>query len=326
MTRRRSGTFAEMIIDVTYRSNKFQIDLGSSSHLLLLNLKERIYEAVKVPVHVQKLMIRKKLIVGTEHDTKPLVEFAFEEWEKISVIGATEQELAQVLSRDQKLKQKTPLKSARPYEERSSAKPISMFGTIEVLTHVRYLNQQKALQLMKNLSEDLGVRNIMLAYGWKVSKLLEICPVERPDILGYNMNQGSVIALRLRTNDLSGFRAESVIRRTLVHELTHMVHSEHNHEFWALNRQLNQEVVSRNWTKSGGNQLSSREFYQESGLGSVSGTSAAVSGGVFKLGGKSVPEKSRRELLADAAQARLSQQEQEEMDSCGQQKSKKTTD
>jgi hypothetical protein len=46
------------------------------------------------------------------------------------------------------------------------------------------------------------------------------------------------ISLRLRTDDLRGFRKYARIRETLVHELAHMVHSEHDSSFKALNSQV----------------------------------------------------------------------------------------
>jgi hypothetical protein len=42
-------------------------------------------------------------------------------------------------------------------------------------------------------------------------------------ILGYNLNNGQEISLRLRTDDYAGFRKYLAIRKTLVHELTHNV-------------------------------------------------------------------------------------------------------
>ena len=42
-------------------------------------------------------------------------------------------------------------------------------------------------------------------------------------VLGYNVNKGREISLRLRTDDYGGFRKYLRIRETLVHELAHMV-------------------------------------------------------------------------------------------------------
>ena len=44
-------------------------------------------------------------------------------------------------------------------------------------------------------------------------------------ILGVNINGGQEISLRLRTDDLRGFRRYDRIRETLCHELAHMVRS-----------------------------------------------------------------------------------------------------
>ena len=69
-------------------------------------------------------------------------------------------------------------------------------------------------------------------------------------ILGVNINQGQEISLRLRTDDLRGFRRYDRIRETLIHELAHMVFSEHDNNFKALNSQLLREAAAHDWTKS----------------------------------------------------------------------------
>lgn len=62
----------------------------------------------------------------------------------------------------------------------------------------------------------------MKARKWSVGELIELTPFEA-SILGYNRNAGQLIALRLRTDDLSGFRHYDSIRKVLLHELTHNV-------------------------------------------------------------------------------------------------------
>ena len=66
------------------------------------------------------------------------------------------------------------------------------------------------------------------AYRWSVGKLSEMPPegkvgVSPVCILGVNINAGQEISLRLRTDDLRGFRRYDRIRETLIHELAHMV-------------------------------------------------------------------------------------------------------
>ena len=63
---------------------------------------------------------------------------------------------------------------------------------------------------------------------WQVGCLSEMPPegkvgVSAVCILGVNINRGQEISLRLRTDDLRGFRRYDSIRQTLCHELVHMV-------------------------------------------------------------------------------------------------------
>lgn len=46
-------------------------------------------------------------------------------------------------------------------------------------------------------------------------------------VLGYNVNRGQEVALRLRTDDWRGLRKYARIRETLIHELAHMVRGGH---------------------------------------------------------------------------------------------------
>jgi hypothetical protein len=85
---------------------------------------------------------------------------------------------------------------------------------------------------------------------FKVGLLSEMPPTDFMDdtravscLLGLNINRGQEIKLRLRTNDLRGFRNYQKIRETLVHELTHNVWSGHDNNFKTLNSQLLRECV-----------------------------------------------------------------------------------
>lgn len=68
----------------------------------------------------------------------------------------------------------------------------------------------------------------MARYQWRVGLLSELPPQGKVGIspvcvLGLNVNRGQEIKLRLRTDDLRGFRKYDKIRETLIHELAHMV-------------------------------------------------------------------------------------------------------
>ena len=66
-------------------------------------------------------------------------------------------------------------------------------------------------------------------------------------LLGVNKNKGQEISLRLRTDDLRGFRTYDAIMRTMLHELTHMEISDHNNEFKELCSQLGRDYARLDW-------------------------------------------------------------------------------
>lgn len=120
------------------------------------------------------------------------------------------------------------------------------FGRYEVLQGALYPPPSTALQLLYRLANDVGIIGIMEKHRWKVGLLSEMPPegkvgISQMCVLGYNVNKGQEIALRLRTDDRKGFRKYVTIRQTLIHELTHMVWSEHDDNFKQLNSQLLQE-------------------------------------------------------------------------------------
>ena len=100
-----------------------------------------------------------------------------------------------------------------------------------------------------------AAQGIRLSCRFKVGLLSEMPPTDHMDetravtcLLGLNINAGQEIKLRLRTNDLLGFRNYQRIRETLVHELTHNVWQDHGAGFKTLNSQLLRECVRINGT------------------------------------------------------------------------------
>ncbi|PPD99425.1 hypothetical protein GOBAR_DD03542 [Gossypium barbadense] len=138
----------------------------------------------------------------------------------------------------------------------------------------------EALKRMHMLAADPGIIAIMSKHRWRVGVMTEMAPVgyvgvSPKCILGFNKNHGEEISLRLRTDDLKGFRKYESIKKTLLHELAHMVFSEHDSNFHALDKQLNEEAASLDWTKSTGHALSGirhsenyEEYYVEDGRNS----------------------------------------------------------
>ncbi|KAL0047896.1 hypothetical protein WJX82_002765 [Trebouxia sp. C0006] len=94
----------------------------------------------------------------------------------------------------------------------------------------------EAMKLLFRLAADPGIIGIVSKHRWTVGLLSEMPPegkvgVSPVCILGVNINAGQEISLRLRTDDLKGFRRYDRIRETLCHELAHMVWGSHDPAF-----------------------------------------------------------------------------------------------
>lgn len=166
----------------------------------------------------------------------------------------------------------------------------------------------EALKRMHMLACDPGVIAIMKKHKWRVGIMTEMAPVgyvgiSPKCILGFNKNMGEEISLRLRTDDLKGFRKYESIKKTLLHELAHMVHSEHDANFFALNKQLNEEAASMDWTKSTGHMLSGRKIFDSYEEEFVLEPEITVAG--HRLGGESSSLASARALSGAAAYQRF---------------------
>lgn len=89
-------------------------------------------------------------------------------------------------------------------------------------------DEEKAQFLLEELANDPAILAVMQKYKWTVGCLAEMYPeglvgVDEVCILGLNQNKGEKILLRLRTDDLQGFRIMDSIKHTLYHELAHNV-------------------------------------------------------------------------------------------------------
>lgn len=74
----------------------------------------------------------------------------------------------------------------------------------------------EALKLLHRLAADPGIAGIMTKHCWSVGLLSEMPPegkvgVSPVCILGVNINAGQEISLRLRTDDLKGFRRHALL-------------------------------------------------------------------------------------------------------------------
>ncbi|CAG8524178.1 8473_t:CDS:2 [Diversispora eburnea] len=281
-------------------------------------LKEYLEEKTQIPVDFQKLIYK-----GTLKNDTTLRSNNFKSGIKVMLMGSSQQDIQKIKEFDSKIIHQpfeskseysiNPYKNVKKTEDSSSSK--YTFHNIKVIEH--FPNSDKARELLMKLRDDRGIRGIMLKHQWSVGILQELSPAEHT-ILGYNQNAGQLISIRLRTDDMEGFRLYSTIRRTLLHELSHNVWGEHDENFHRLNRQLNEEVVSLDWTASGGNQLSKEKFYNPSEEIGIN-NNQSFEGGTFTLGGDPTRKRNMemRELLAEAALIRLTKEEIELDEKCG---------
>jgi hypothetical protein len=212
------------------------------------------------------------------------------------------------IKRRQKLAQNLLLNKGR------SSSPKYGFGRIETLPMLP--DQDTARHILTSLANDPGVLACMAKHKWNVGSLAELYPEGKVGqsevcVMGLNKNKGQQILLRVRTDDLKGFRKILSIKKVLYHELSHNVHSEHDDDFFQLMRQIERECNELDWT--GGAGLTS--MYDSDDKES----SALYSGGSYRLGGSESSEINVpvRELAARAAMMRMTAEEEEIQQHCG---------
>ncbi|KAL2117232.1 hypothetical protein VTJ04DRAFT_9400 [Mycothermus thermophilus] len=144
------------------------------------------------------------------------------------------------------------------------------FQSIRPLPHLP--NADHARSILQRLASDPGIRTVMRQHRFRVGLLTEMDPAANTSasrdgssvtrILGLNRNKGQVIELRLRTDAYDGWRDYKGVRRTLCHELTHNVYSEHDSKFWALCKELEREVEKADYWGNAGRTVGGEEYYQ----------------------------------------------------------------
>ncbi|KAI9247065.1 WLM domain-containing protein [Sporodiniella umbellata] len=276
---------------------------------------------VNSTLDAQKLLWKGKIL---KNDSTQLIELAsiHEKDNRMLLMGSPKKAIEQVSVLDKKLEERKQYKlpSIKKTPSVPKAMPELQFTFHKISVLREFSHQEKARGLLERLRSDRGIQGIMKARRWSVGELTELTPFET-SILGYNKNAGQLIALRLRTDDLSGFRHYDSVRKVLLHELAHNVWGDHDDNFHALNRQLNKDVISLDWTAHGGHALGEGDFYNPEG--EEVADSSSYEAGTYKLGGKGLLLKgesieSRRERIANATLSRLTKQEEKEMDEgCG---------
>ncbi|KAF9669577.1 hypothetical protein SADUNF_Sadunf14G0122000 [Salix dunnii] len=286
---------AEIMFKVTviWRGNKYIVEMNADASVKVLG--NELQKLTDIKADTMRLIVPQfsnkssKLLFpfSDEHSQLSLQEASIMEGKFIRMLGVSEDEVNKVLQNA-----KADLRIAGFDEEekrmrqRMSDRPRGLlklpqgpyifcdFRTLQIPGVELNPPASEALKRMHMLAADPGIVAVMNKHHWCIGIMTEMAPVgyvgvSPKCILGFNKNHGEEISLRLRTDDLKGFRKYESIKKTLLHELAHMVYSEHDANFYALDKQLNQEAASLDWTKSRGHTLSgdnhqlqySKDFY-----------------------------------------------------------------
>uniref|UniRef100_A0ACD5Y994 Uncharacterized protein n=1 Tax=Avena sativa TaxID=4498 RepID=A0ACD5Y994_AVESA len=325
-------------ISVTWRGR--QLDVDADPSCTVKEFGQLLQDLTNVKPETLKLIVPQsgnkgsKLIMpfsGT-HSSLTLKEAAIDQGKPIRMMGVFVDEIEEVSDNGKRPDQRIIGfdEEERRLRQRSSGRPqVSLklpqgqyifcdFRTLHLPGIELNPPPSEALKRMHMLACDPGIIAIMNKHRWRVGIMTEMAPVgyvgvSPKCILGFNKNMGEEISLRLRTDDLKGFRKYGSIKKTLLHELAHMVHSEHDAHFFALNKQLNDEAASLDWTKSSGHVLSGRKIFDSYEDEFVLEPEADVVG--HKLGGGSSSLASARVLSGLAAYQRLLQASSADLES-----------
>uniref|UniRef100_A0A1J3GLT6 WLM domain-containing protein n=1 Tax=Noccaea caerulescens TaxID=107243 RepID=A0A1J3GLT6_NOCCA len=272
-------------VSVMWKGNKYTVEIDSK--VILKDLGYELRKLTGVTAETLRLIVPRLNEKGSrlifpfsdEHSSLSLQESSITEDKTIKMMGVTEEEVNGVLKEampdmrilgfeeeERRLRQKkfsnTSIKLPQgPYI-------FCDFRTLQIPGIVLNPPASDALKRMHMLAADPGIIAVMNKHRWRVGIMTELAPVGYVGVsprclLGFNKNQGEEISLRLRTDDLKGFRKYQSIKKTLLHELAHMVYTEHDENFYALDSQLNKEAESLDWTKSRGHTLSGTKFGNE---------------------------------------------------------------
>lgn len=288
-------------IVVVWRGKQYNVEINPNS--TIKEFGEKLQTLTNVKPDTMRLLLPRSSDKGSklltpfsdEHSNLSLQETSVLEGKPIRMMGVFDDEVEEVLRNstkdmriagfDEEQKRLKQRLLGRPHTSLKLPQGSYIFCDFRTL-HIPGIElnppASQALKIMHMLACDPGIIAIMNKHRWRVGIMTEMAPVgyvgiSPKCILGFNKNHGEEISLRLRTDDLKGFRKYESIKKTLLHELAHMVYSEHDSNFYALDKQLNHEASNLNWTKSRGHTLSGsgrsdryeEEFEFDVGTGNV---------------------------------------------------------
>ncbi|XP_039030065.1 uncharacterized protein LOC120164388 isoform X2 [Hibiscus syriacus] len=288
-------------VTVIWRGNKYMVEMDSNANLN--ELGDELQKLTDVKADTMRLIVPQLSGKGSrmlhpfsdEHSCLSLQEASIFMGKTVRMMGAPEYEVDRVnqyskedqriigfSEEERRLRQRMLDGPSRVLIKLPQGPYIFCdFRTLQLPGVELHPPASEALRRMHMLASDPGIVAVMNKHRWRVGIMTEMAPVgyvgvSPKCILGFNKNHGEEISLRLRTDDLKGFRKYESIKKTLLHELAHMVFSEHDSNFYALDKQLNEEAASLDWTKYRAHTLSGirhsdnseEDYYVENGRNS----------------------------------------------------------
>lgn len=300
----------QITLTLTHHGQPHTFTLPANS--TISTLSSAVTTSLSIPSDHQKFFITPQTGILRPPFPNPELPLSTLLTKKIVLLAPTPAQLA-ALSRPTNVH--SPIPTATPARTRDPKKALAdatyTFHTLLPLAHLP--SPHKSLAYLERLRSDAGIRAAMVKHRFSVGVLTEMDPAEHTThssrTLGLNRNRGEAIELRLRTDAGDGYRDYGTIRKTLCHELAHNVHGEHDAQFWALTKQIEEEVRRGDW-RHGGRALTDEVFFKP-GEEEIDG--GGWTGGEFVLGGggggkSELSGIGRREAAARAAEERARKQ------------------
>ncbi|GLD91866.1 hypothetical protein PINS_up000399 [Pythium insidiosum] len=255
-------------IDVLFRGNTSDVAIPNGVNTTWGELQSALSEGLGVETGALRVFYNKRRV---EPSTTASITLAELGWDlmanrRVSIMeGAVPAQIQQVQRTQQEVEAEMRIRATRrvvslqqrneAHEARALVSTAYRFHNVEVLEN--FSDAHRAREILEQLATDRGVLAVMAKHKWTVGCLAEMYPdgkvgVDPVCVLGLNQNKGQKILLRLRTDDLKGFRKFLSIKKVLYHELAHNVHSEHDNDFYQLMRQIEKECGELDWSASNG--------------------------------------------------------------------------
>ncbi|CCG82448.1 putative Zinc metalloproteinase [Taphrina deformans PYCC 5710] len=229
-----------MQVQVSYRGQCHAFTLPDASTVAAL--KDLIHESLDLPPGTQKLLAKGK-VAGPDSIVQDGTRFMLlaTSAESISAVSTS---LARSGTGTGTGTRGTPgtrvglnrtIEPATPY----------IFDRIVALPHLP--SPSTSQTFLERLARDAAIRHLMRRRHLRVALLTELDPrahtTHDSKVLGLNRNAGEQVLLRVRTDTLDGWRDYRTVRATLVHELAHNTHTDHDRAFWDLFNAMSREVA-----------------------------------------------------------------------------------